>query len=243
MSHSTVLVILPDAKVAELGLDEALSEALDPFDENRETPQYIRLTKAEAIAKERESIIRYRDQGLYAEYMADPVKYEAESNNPQHIEYLKTGFPEKLTHLDDEDWLYKQATEWENVDEEGNIVSTRNPNSKWDWWAIGGRWSGRVLNTTETIEHPEEKRTEQWITPAWTEHTGGEDIVQKQDLTAYHGTFAVLTAAGEWHEAGRMGWFGMITDEKDPNDWDAQAKALVEAADPEDWLVVVDVHI
>ena len=30
------------------------------------------------------------------------------------------------------------------VDEDGNIYSTYNRKSKWDWWSEGGRWSGML---------------------------------------------------------------------------------------------------
>lgn len=30
--------------------------------------------------------------------------------------------------------------------ENGDVVSRYNPNSKWDWWTIGGRWGGLITN-------------------------------------------------------------------------------------------------
>lgn len=43
------------------------------------------------------------------------------------------------------------------VDEQGNIVKAidrTNPNKKWDWWKIGGRWSGMLIskNPAEAIK-------------------------------------------------------------------------------------------
>ena len=55
------------------------------------------------------------------------------------MEYLRTEFPQKLTWSEDE--LHKSATEWyDEVREDGAARSTYNPDSKWDWWTIGGRW-------------------------------------------------------------------------------------------------------
>lgn len=37
---------------------------------------------------------------------------------------------------------------WIQIDEDDKVVSVirrTNPNSKWDWWVEGGRWSGRLL--------------------------------------------------------------------------------------------------
>lgn len=244
MSHSTVLVIISAEDYAKATtLDGAVEAALEPFDENRETPRYIKHTKAEAITLQRDELIRYRDHGFYADYLKDPVAYAKEANHPEHLKYLETEFPEKLTHLDDEEWLYQEAIKWEDVDEDGNIMSTRNPLSKWDWWTIGGRWSGVILNAEFVAHHEAVVRTEKYTQPAWDEYDGGVDFLQKKDLTSCQGTFAVLDSAGEWHERGRMGWFGMVADEAEPDTWDARHKELVDAAANDDWLIVVDVHI
>lgn len=41
------------------------------------------------------------------------------------------------------------------VDEEGRAYSwtSYNPNSKWDWWLIGGRWRRHFLSVPEPMEH------------------------------------------------------------------------------------------
>ena len=31
------------------------------------------------------------------------------------------------------------------IDEQGNVGRVTNPNAKWDWWLIGGRWTGKLL--------------------------------------------------------------------------------------------------
>lgn len=48
---------------------------------------------------------------------------------------------------------------------------------------------------------------------------------------------------GEWYEQGRMGWFGVVTDEKDGDAWNTQFHKLLKSL-PEDTLVtLVDCHI
>jgi hypothetical protein len=251
MSHSTVLVVVPAAAVAQHGgdLDDALTEILEPFDENKDTPQYIRYTKAQLIENRRRYYERTRDEGAYAAYLEDPAKYAADCisrGRQEHLEYVSKELPvifaERLT---DEEWLYEDATKFdkESLDDEGNELSTYNPKSKWDWYQVGGRWSQRVMNWTDTVEHEAKVITPTWTEPAWTEKVGGVDYLQKKDLEQFAGTFAMLTADGEWHEQGRMGWFGMVSDEQEPDEWDAKLKQLVEDVADEDWLVVVDVHI
>lgn len=248
MSHSTTLVVLPAAAVDEHGIDEALAQALEPFDENKDTPAYIRWTKAQLIENQRKHYEQVRDEGMYAKYLADPEKYRQDCirrGSEEHFKYISEEFPNTiLPKLGDDDWLYQDATQYEDsLDEHGNELSTYNPKSKWDWYSVGGRWKGSVMNWTSTVEHPAKVITPTWTQEAWTEKVGGADVVQKKDLQEFSGTFAFLGADGEWHERGRMGWFGMVADEQDPDAWDAHLKQLVEDVADEDWLVVVDVHI
>jgi hypothetical protein len=243
MSHSTVLVVL-DGSIDESSIEDALAEALEPFDENKETPEYIRWTRAQLIENKRAEIITIRD-GNYADYLADPVAYAAAASNPRHVKYLAEEFPKKLAILWDDDALYAEATEYDEgrLDSEGNLLSTYNPESKWDWYAIGGRWSGSVLNATETIHHEAVVHSPTWTDPAWDELGGGVDVVRKEDLMKREPTFAFLDKDGEWHEQGRMGWFGMASNEKSDGEWEYELNALVDKVDPHDWIVLVDVHI
>lgn len=247
MSHSTVLVVLPDSAVADTDIETALEAALEPFDENRETAAYIKHTKAALIENQRAEYIRYRDEGPYAEYLKDKAAFLTRTYKRLEFQrYVTVEFPaDIMPHLDDDAFMYMKATEWDkdSLDDDGNLLSTYNPKSKWDWYTIGGRWTGSVMNWTDTVHHPAEKRSDTWTTEAWDEKVGGSDIVQKKDLEQFSGTFAFLSADGEWKERGRMGWFGMVADEQDPDEWDATLKQLVEDVADNDWLVVVDVHI
>ncbi|WP_231115051.1 hypothetical protein [Neomoorella thermoacetica] len=55
-------------------------------------------------------------------------------------------------------------------------------------------------------------------------------------------TFAVITPDGTWHEKGNMGWWGIVTNEKD--NWEENYfKNFIEPADPETIITIVDCHI
>ena len=54
--------------------------------------------------------------------------------------------------------------------------------------------------------------------------------------------FAVLHN-GEWKERGEMGWWGVVTDEKDKRSWEEEVSDLLGTLDPESWLTIVDCHI
>jgi hypothetical protein len=133
MSHFAVLLIGND-----------IEEQLSKYDENLEIPRYILYTKEELIANERESIEEYKND-TYAEYLSDPIKYAENTTNENHLKYLKEEFPKKLTMTDEE--IYELAIKWydpEDIGENGEVYSTRNPNSKWDWYEVGGRWGGTI---------------------------------------------------------------------------------------------------
>lgn len=43
--------------------------------------------------------------------------------------------------------LYQKAIEGieDRLDENGNLLSTYNPDSKWDWYKTGGRWKDLLI--------------------------------------------------------------------------------------------------
>jgi len=54
--------------------------------------------------------------------------------------------------------------------------------------------------------------------------------------------FAVIKD-GMWYERGTMGWWGVVHDEKDRNEWNAQFAALINGLPDDALLTVVDCHI
>lgn len=132
MSHFAVLVI-----------GDNIEKQLEKFDENIEMKPYVKYTKEQAIEKERKEILEYKER-YYDKYMADPEAYAADCTNENHLKYLRDEFPKKLEFTDEE--LYQEAIEYEDdLGPNGEIMSTYNPDSKWDWYQIGGRYAGRLI--------------------------------------------------------------------------------------------------
>lgn len=48
---------------------------------------------------------------------------------------------------------------------------------------------------------------------------------------------------GKWYESGSMGWWGMVSDEKDKSEWQNEVAKLMESLSPDTWLVNIDCHI
>ena len=216
MSNFCVLVFTkPGGKNVE--------ELLAPFDENIEYKPYVEYTRDQAIEKVRKDIEAYKND-VYAEYLADPKKYEEEwGHRPQHINYVKNIFPQKLKWTDNECYDYEaRRYEPEMIAENGDLLSTHNPKSRWDWCTIGGRWD-RLLNTKYGISD----------NIAYVSEVDWNETIP----------FAFITPDGEWHEKGKMGWFGIVTDKKKESDWETEFMEFVQSWGLNVVVTVVDCHI
>ncbi len=178
-------------------------------------------------------------------------------------------------------------------DDNGNWGYWSNPNSKWDWYSVGGRWRGYFLlkpgakgelgepswcNDKESAEKLKgkadianvedidwdkmdegyRKRAEK----AWDEYQkelvegkiklgdayfqhGVEKGDTKEKYLAREGVYAPFCVCkdGEWYERGSMGWWGMVSDEKDSKKWKQEWKKLLSELPGDTMLVAVDFHI
>ena len=196
-----------------------VDKLLAPYDENIELSPYVLYTKEQAIAKVRSEIEAFRN-GIYKEYLEDPVKYKENwGHNKNHIDYLENEFPKKLNWTDEE--CYEDIAKWRReegmVAEDGSILSTYNPKSKWDWYEIGGRWRGGI--------------------------PGNEVKMSKVDIDKIDTPYAFVTTDGEWVERGEMGWFGISSNEMNEDEWDAKFREYLKTLDKDIILTLVDCHI
>lgn len=231
MSHYTVAVLTKTEPT-----EDDIYEALAPFDENMEVEKYVYLTKEEIIKNQRERLEENKKE--YKEYLENPEEYKKNHNN-RWIEYLENEFSDDYQMTDEE--IYKErisSCDDEDLDEDGSILSTYNPNSKWDWFVIGGRWSGAIktksgkevnsakisdiefgtdLNYEKIIkEHPDYKKEyEDLISGESGSFFKPEYYKEKYptiesyiDEIYKFSTYALLDLEGNWHEPGQMGWFG-----------------------------------
>ena len=124
------------------------------------------------------------------------------------------------------------------TDKDGNIYSTYNPDSKWDWWTIGGRFEkqlqvGKRLVSQAFVEDIDFSLDEEAYKDAldfWDVVIDGKPstkgnkyftLFSKKYYLDYYGdretyarymshfrTYAVITPDGKWYSEGNMGWFG-----------------------------------
>lgn len=201
-----------------------IEELLEPYYEGKDMDKYIEYTKEQAIAYTRKEIEDYKNGSIYQSYISDPEKYKAEhSDYPGHINYLENVFPEKLKWNDEE--CYNDIAgryDEDMIDEDGNLYSTYNPESKWDWYEIGGRWDGGLVTKTRKEVNEAHVADIDW---------------DKTEIP-----FAFVTPDGEWHERGQMGWCGIVSNAQETDNWEKEFKeALENYADCD--VVLVDCHI
>ena len=222
--------------------------------------------------------------------------------------------------------LYKTFEEYmldfcgKTPNENGRFGYYYNPNAKWDWWVVGGRWSGyfklkegteglvgdpvygdgkakdgyvdqsfkknidfdgmvedQIIEGTEKYdkfhsivngreipkwekilvdcENDEEKtreiynkdevikdlRNAGYFFNLETFCISKEEYLKKVSYDAIS-TYAVVYN-GEWYEKGEMGWWGISSNEKDPDKWNEEFNKLLESVSDDTLLTIVDCHI
>jgi hypothetical protein len=107
-----------------------------------------------------EEIINMDFDELSEEYEVEPYIKEVKSDI---IEDFKEHSTTKIKDFDkDYEKVKKWASEWyggKDFDDDGNLLSTWNENSVYDWFQIGGRWNG-----------------------IWTEEDSGKNLIKVSEL-------------------------------------------------------------
>ena len=95
-------------------------------------------------------------------------------------------------------------------------------------------------------ETEEEKENHTFLTfkndKYYREKYGNKSEYIKSMLT--FSTYAILTPDGEWLAPGEMGWWGCsLADPATEGSWERNFTSLIDTADPEDYITIVDCHI
>ena len=100
-----------------------------------------------------------------------------------------------------------------------------NPNAKWDWYQIGGRWERVMPNHHVKLGEID--------FDLYREQAQLEDPEKAL-------TFAFVNKAGKWIQRAQMGWFAMTSDSNDT--YDATFWEFVKA-EGDELVYLVDCHI
>jgi len=149
MSHFSVLVFGPEN-------EQELEEALEPFyEQGEDSDDFMEFTDCTDEVMDKWD----HGNGLY------PLH-----DNSEHD--LKVTMLEKYNNLEN------FVSEWFGYSEvDGQYGYYNNPNAKWDWWTIGGRWSGFFKHKNPTVG---EKQEGAWNRPPVEQ--GYVDVIQIKDI-------------------------------------------------------------
>lgn len=115
MTHFTVLVRY-EGDITEA--EKKIEEMLAPYDENKEVPRRKRYLSKDSVKR---ALEHYKKTGMSPSGVVLPTA--------------------ELTPEEIKDWEGSEG----GKDKRGYFYwSTYNPKSKWDWYAIGGRWQGML---------------------------------------------------------------------------------------------------
>lgn len=136
-------------------------------------------------------------------------------------------------------WKKNEMGKWESF-------SSYNPDSKWDWYQVGGRWAGSLelkdgvkplvpVNFSFGWSNEEKERVIA---------DNRADVAYKKDIANIDSIvpFAVVIE-GEWYERATMHWWAVTTNEVDADIWKEQVKNLLSCVKDDELIIMVDCHI
>lgn len=100
----------------------------------------------------------------------------------------------------------------------GEYETTYNPKSTWDWWVIGGRWDGEMAG----IERKSKDNGFNFGDEHHQRQNNSVPVAELADRAEAGDVFqfyAIVTPDGKWNQRGKMGWWGMSSDEMPKEAW------------------------
>lgn len=264
MSHFAVAV-LSDGK-------KSLKELLAPYQENSDgTPdkKYLKFFSTEDENRQKyssegrayilceDSVLRPPYDDYFKKANACHIGFcTADYEVPEDLRRVEV--PYKLLYPTFESFMSEYCGV-ERDEEAGEYGYWENPNAKWDWFSIGGRFIdlfnekiGGVHMRVKDIAFDADKqrrKAERYYDSGGCDsfdfalRTRGLDRERYVELESHLHFRACITPDGEWHEVGEMGWFGMSSETSDEMyEWAIHFRERF-LNDPDLMLTVVDCHI
>ena len=162
---------------------------------------------------------------------------------------------------------YNESLEVEAYDDDDGERTTYNPESKWDWYEIGGRWKDLLIlksklicdsalvsdidfQTMQQRDAAELRPYEEAMTKSFMKEEYMRERFRNEEeyikLSTVFSTYAVVTPDGEWHAMGDMGWWGMSSETaEEEREWIlAYYDRFIKPAIEKGWrMTIVDCHI
>ena len=186
----------------------------------------------------------------------DYYKYLTYKNQKSFGRFFKKYFPDLFSKFEEE--YEKNGESWNgntwHKDEKGVWCkySTYNPDSKWDWYANGGRWNNAIKTKSGEFVNEclaDEIDLEPYPNECYKDDTDwrGNPIRVLKDEYDWHYTkddmpFCVVID-GVWYERGQMGWWACVSNEKDKDVWNEEVAKMLAEIPGDSEVYNVDFHI
>lgn len=195
--------------------------------------KYIKYTKEDVIKIMKDELEVIKNDS-YALYLENPEKYIKIYGDPLtnlHVNFLVNIFPKRLLLTDDElyeDFIFRHRLKKQDLGPNGEIYSRINPNGKWLWHQIGGKWSGFIK--LKDLENPKINDVWDYKFHLENEKNLNVDQAKKCDIAnieeIIENTHA-LVINGEWFEKGEILNDFTIKNEKENGFWKNEIKELL----------------
>lgn len=197
---------------------------LEQYSEDLEVEAYVDRTKEEAI-----NDVQRHQRKRYL----DAVKALQTPNLNSHSMVFYQKIVDQGPSISKED-AWKEVLSWGyELDEDENLISTYNPNSKWDWYCVGGRWNGFLV-----LKERKEDGSIIEVNEAYFNEIDWDYMKEWNRIP-----FCFVNEDGEWYEKGEMGWFAITTNEMEENTWQATFEEYINTVEDDCLVTVVDFHI
>ena len=256
MSHFITLVLLTPAEMrgGEKQIQDILEYRLAPYDENHPVPPYEEFCYCVGRkAKSRVEEQLNREMGTWgdARERFDTDQPKNKSQAGQDLDWTNNIYKPRLKQ---EKELFEQQPDRETPDPEceecggtGKVLTQYSPHSKWDWWKIGGRWDGFFGGKEEMNKRSSNngfnfgnEHSDLSFNSAPVKSLLDENGHLDEKLTGP--PFAIIDSKGRWAEKGDMGWWGMVADEKEEDEWKTQVETILNE-NLDCTAIVCDLHI
>lgn len=199
---------------------------IEPFAEDLQVEEYVVHTKEEAIQ------IAITDHNENYEQASKHINDDSLSE--YMFNYYNKILAKGISLTKEQAWEIVKGWGYK-LDENDNLISSYNPNSKWDWYCIGGRWDGYLY-----LKETDSEGNRIGVNNAYMNEIDWDYMFEQNRCP-----FCYVTEEGDWIEKGDMGWWGCVSNEKDKDIWMNEFKTYIKSLDPEDNLLVtvVDFHI
>ena len=245
MSHFPVLVVGPDPESQLAPFDEAIE--VDAYEEACCCVGLIAKLYGRTMAEK-----KYKSfEQIRKEYRAMNA-----DKRPTWEEHIKPYVEIEEKYAKAHKLYNKPDPDCKSCGGSGKHETRYNPDSKWDWYALGGRWTGywklksaakKRISFKEFLGRPGVGKNKPLFDVDMAQKKdidfkAMKKILRKRKDRMDIVTFAVLMN-GQWYEQGKMGWWGIVANEKAKDAWEEEFWKLIEKLPSNAWLSVYDCHI